>query len=162
MTMPLRRSRSLAVLALALALFLASPPPAFAGSSKFELLASGAKTATAQGGAISVSGVREMLVFATCTASSTPTRLDVYLQSSSDGGTTWYDLPNEMAMTTAAAGTDITSTSTMKRNVLDNVTTCASAVNAVGRYTVFGDLVRVAWVISGTSFTIGVKAIGKN
>jgi hypothetical protein len=136
--------------------------PAFAGATRFELLASGAQTATAQGSAISVSGIREMIVYATCTASSVPTRLDVYLQSSSDGGTTWYDLYNDMAMTTAAAGNDITSTSTMKRNVLDNVTTCASAVKAVGRYTVFGDLVRAAWVISGTSFTISVKAVGKN
>jgi hypothetical protein len=156
-----RRSRFLTGLALALALFLAAPPPAIAGATRFEILASAAQTATAQGGAISVSGIKELIVYATCTASSAPTRLDVYLQSSSDGGTTWYDLPHESEMATASAGTDVTA-NTNKRNVLDNVTTCASAVKAVARYTNFGDQVRAAWVISGTSFTISVKAVGKN
>ena len=146
---------------LSLCLALAAPQSAYAGSTRFELLASGAQTATAQGSAISTSGIREMIVYVSCTTSSAPTRLDVYLQSSSDGGTTWYDLPAEAQMLTAAAGTDITSTNVVRRNILDNQT-CASAVKAVAKYTVFGDYVRAAWVISGTSFTFGVKAIGKN
>lgn len=158
----MKRYRAVWAAFLLFVLVLAAPLPVHAGATRFELLASGAQTATAQGSAISVSGIREMVVYATCTASSSPTRLDVYLQSSSDGGTTWYDLPAEASMTTATTGTDITSTNVVRRNVLDNVTTCASAVKGVAKYQVFGDLVRAAWVISGTSFTISVKAVGKN
>lgn len=142
-------------------LVFAAPLSVNAGSTRFELLASGAQTATAQGSAISVSGIREMTVYVSCTTSTAPTRLDVYLQTSSDGGTTWYDLTAQETILTNAAGTDITSTSVTKRNILDNQT-CASAVKAIAKYTVFGDYVRAAWVISGTSFTFGVKAIGKN
>lgn len=160
--MTFNRSRTLTALALMLAMFLALPAPAWAGSTRFEILASATQTATAQGGAISVAGLRELTIYATCTASTTPTRLDVYLQSSSDAGVTWYDLPNEAAMTTAAAGTDITASTTMKRNILDNVTSCASTVKAIAKYTVFGDQIRAAWVISGTNFTFSVKAVGKN
>lgn len=160
--MTFKRSRFLAALTLLLASFVAASTPAWAGSTRFEVLASATQTATAQGGAISVAGLRELTIYATCTASTTPTRLDVYLQSSSDGGVTWYDLPNEAAMTTASAGTDITASVTMKRNVLDNVTSCASAVKAIAKYTVFGDQIRAAWVISGTNFTFSVKAVGKN
>jgi hypothetical protein len=156
----MNRSRFLA--GLALAAFLLLPAQALAGSTRFEILASAAQVATANGSAISTSGIKEMVVYATCTASSAPTRLDVYLQSSSDGGTTWYDIPAEFVLLTTATGTDVTSTSTMKRNILDNVTTCASAVKAVAVYRVFGDQVRAAWVISGTSFTISVKAVGKS
>lgn len=158
----MKRFRAVWAAFLLLFLVFAAPLPVHAGATRFELLASGAQTATAQGSAISTSGIREMLVFATCTASNTPTRLDVYLQSSSDGGTTWYDLPAEAQMLTGTAGTDITSTNVVRRNILDNVTTCASTQKAAAKYTVFGDLVRAAWVISGTSFTISVKAVGKN
>lgn len=159
--MLLKRSRPLAVLTLAVTLFLALPPVARAATTPpFTLLSSGAQTATAQGGQVAVTGIKEMIVFATCTASSSPTTLDVYLQSSSDNGVTWYDLTADAVQQTNTAAAE-TAAVANKRDILDNVTTCASAVKAIGRYTVFGGLVRVAWVISGTSFTIGVTAIGK-
>jgi hypothetical protein len=101
-----------------------------------------------------------MLVYVTCTASSSPTRLDVWLQTSMDGGGNWYDMPHEAQMLTATAGTDVTA-NTAKRNILDNVTTCASIQRAVARYRNFGGLVRLAWVVSGTSFTFEAKAVGK-
>lgn len=157
----LKRSRFLAAVALALAVLLAAPLPAFAGSNRVELLASGTQTASAQGSPINVAGAKELIVFATCTASSSPTTLDVFLQSSSDGGTTWYDLTADAAMTTDGDGTE-TAAVANKRDVLDNVTTCASAVKAIARYTNFGDQVRVAWFITGTSFTFSVKAVVKN
>lgn len=157
----LRRSRILAGLALALALFLCSPPPAFAGATRFEIIASATQTATAQGGAISVSGIKELTVYATCTASTAPTQLDVYLQSSSDGGTTWYDLTADVVQTTNAAAAE-TAAVANQRDVLQAVATCASAVKAIAKYTVFGDQVRAAWVITGTNFTFSVKAVGKN
>lgn len=152
--------RSIAVVTL-FAVLLALPAPAHASSTRFEILASAAQTATAQGGAISVAGLRELTVYATCTASSSPTQLDVYLQSSSDGGVTWYDLTADVVQTTNTAAAE-TAAVANQRDVLQAVTTCASAVKAFGKYTVFGDQVRAAWVITGTSFTFSVKAVGKN
>lgn len=158
----LRRSRFLTVLALALATFLCLPPaPAHAATTApFDLLASATQTGTGNGGGISVAGVDEIIVFATCTASNTPTQLDVYLQSTSDNGVTWYDLTAEVVQTTNTAATE-TAAVANKRDVLDAVTSCASAVKAIGKYRNFGSQVRVAWVITGTSFTFSVKAIGK-
>lgn len=153
------RSRSLTALALLLALFLTAP--ASAAVTAFDILASAAQTATAQGGAIYIGGIKEMVVYATCTASSAPTQLDVYLQSSSDNGVTWYDLTSDVVQTTNAAAAE-TAAVANQRDVLQAVTTCASAVKAIGRYTNFGNYVRAAWVITGTSFTFSVKAIGKN
>lgn len=165
--------RSLAVVADALAaaspivfmLFVAAlfvlPVPAHAASTRFDILASATQTATAQGGAISVAGIKELTVYATCTASNTPTQLDVYLQSSSDGGVTWYDLTADVTQTTNTAASE-TAAVANKRDILDAVTTCATAVKAIAKYTVFGDQVRAAWVISGTNFTFSVKAVGKS
>jgi hypothetical protein len=145
----------------ALALLLLLAGPAFAGSTRFDILASATQTATAQGGAISVSGIKELILFASCTASTAPTQLDVYLQSSSDGGTTWYDLTADEIQQTNSGAAE-TAASTNVRDVFAAVTSCASPVKAIGRYTVFGDLVRAAWVLTGTNFTFSLKAIGKN
>jgi len=159
--MTMKRSRSLTALTLLLAAFAALSPPAHAAATRFEILASATQTATAQGGAISVAGIKELTVYATCTASTTPTQLDVYLQSSSDGGVTWYDLTADVTQTTNTAAAE-TAAVANQRDVLQAVTTCATAVKAIAKYTVFGDQVRAAWVLSGTNFTFSVKAIGKN
>ncbi len=157
----MRLKRSMNVLLVASLVALLLPAPARAGTTPaFTLQASAAQTATSAGGGIAVSGVNEILVFVTCTASSSPTRLDVYLQSSMDGGGTWYDMPHEAQMLSASAGNDLTANS-LKRNILDNVTSCASTQKAVARYRNFGGLVRIAWVISGTSFTFAATAVGK-
>lgn len=159
----MRRPAILRILALCLILLALLPAaPARAGTTgPFDLIASATQTATAQGGQVSVTGIKELIVFANCTASSSPTQLDLYLQTSSDGGTTWYDLTADVVQQTNAAAAE-TAATTNKRDVFEAVTTCASPVRAIGKYTVFGGLVRVAWVITGTSFTFGVKAIGKN
>lgn len=159
--MTFKRSRILTALILLLASFVALSPPAWAGSTRFEVLASATQTATAQGGAVSVAGLRELTVFVACTASTTPTQLDVYLQSSSDGGVTWYDLTAETIQQTNTAAAE-TAAAANKRDVLDAVTSCASTVKGIGRYTAFGDQVRAAWVLTGTNFTFSVKAVGKN
>jgi hypothetical protein len=161
MTMRSNRSRALALLALALAAILALPTPARASSTAFDILASGTQTTTAQGGAIPVASIKELIVFVSCSGSSSPTQLDVYLQSSSDGGVTWYDLTADVIQQTNAAAAE-TAAAANKRDVLDAVTTCASPVKGIGRYTNFGSLVRAAWVLTGTNFSFSVKAIGKN
>lgn len=149
-------------LALVLIVLLALPSSGRAATtSPFDLLASAVQTATGQGGGVPVAGVTELLVFATCTASTSPTQLDVYLQSSSDNGVTWYDLTAELVQATNTGAAE-TAAVPNKRDVLDAVTTCASAVKAVAKYRNFGNQVRAAWVLTGTNFTFSVKAIGKN
>ncbi len=112
------------------------------GASRITLQPSTAETAS--GSAIvaeSVGEFRELLVTLNCTAASgtTPT-LNVKLQTSDDGGTTWYDLPSAAFTQLTAAGTGI-----LQLNVP------------------FGDTLKVVWTIGGTtpSFTFAVKAVAK-
>jgi len=127
-------------------------------ATRIEILASGAQTATAQGGAIAVGNMKELGVMADVTVASGT--LTVYLQSSSDGGTTWFDLPYDLALVTAATAAAGTATAS-NRNIHSSITATAKAM---AQYAKFGDLVRGAWVISGSgaTFTFSIKAVGKN
>ncbi len=160
-----KRSRRLTAFLLSLALLLLLPAPAHAGTTRFDILASAAQTATAQGGAISVSGIKELTVYLSCTASSgTGETIDVYLQSSSDGGITWFDLPFVLGQRTSATGTENAST-TNKRDFLELAADVAcSGEKTIAKYDIFGDQIRAGWVIAGTtpSYTFGIKAIGKS
>jgi len=160
-----KRSGLLAV-ALALAMFLALPAPLLAvGASPFDIQTSAAQVATGNGGAIPVAGIRELIVYFSCTASSgTGETLDVFLQASSDAGTTWFDLPFELGMVTDGDGTE-TAGEINARDFVDLAADVAcSGVKSVAKYQIFGDRIRAAWFIAGTtpSYTFGVKAIGKN
>jgi hypothetical protein len=166
---PLKSLVRLGMLLFVLVVLITLPTPAKAVSSdRFELLGSGPQTATAQGAAIPVRNVRTMIVFVECTAhsgSATPT-IDLYLQSSSDGGSTWYDLTaiTRQETTNPPAATEVAATQ-RKRNLLEGETDCTTNdVRVAGMYEIFGDSVRAAWVISGTtpSFTVEVSAIAKN
>ena len=101
----------------------------------------GAVTATGSGSACDVSQYTQALVTLDVTAVSgtTPT-MTVKIQTSDDGGTTWYDLPN--ASFTQATG----------------------ATTQAIQITNFGDMLRAAYTVGGTtpSFTFSVKAILKN
>jgi hypothetical protein len=157
------RSRALAALALAVAAFLLTPAPASAGSTRFEIQSSAVQGSTGNGGGISVSGIREMIVFFDCTASSgTGEVLDLYLQSSSDGGTTWFDLSFELATQVDTDGTETASLTNARDFV--NMAADEACEDGIAKYVIFGDLVRARWVIGGSSpsYTFSVKAIGKN
>lgn len=161
--MTFKRSRSLAALALLLAVFLALPAPAWAASTRFEIQASGAQTASSNSGGISVAGIREMIVYFDCTASSgTGEVLDLFLQSSSDGGVTWFDLPYEIALQTDGDGTETAGTANGRDFV--NMAADEACEDGSAVYRVFGDQIRARWFIAGTtpSFTFSVKAVGKN
>lgn len=125
---------------------------------RFDILPSALQTATGAGGAIPVIGLKELTVYVDLTAHDTLTRLDVYLQSSSDGGTTWYDLPCRQRVEVSAAGTGGTPGFNV-RNILDNAT--AAPERWMAKFREFGDLVRAAWILNGTSVTMSVKGIGK-
>lgn len=146
---------------LGLALLLA-PVPARAATPPFSILALAAQTATAQGGGIAVAGITELTVMVQCTAvAGTNPQITVYLQTSRDGGTTWFDALHEGSETlTAGAGT-ITTEPPFTRNIINGL---GATFSATARYRVFGTYVRLAWVISGTgspSFTIQADAVGK-
>lgn len=104
------------------------------------LQASSSQTANNSSAQLLVSQYREAIVFLNVTAVSgtTPT-LTVQVQTSDDGGTTWYNLPGGAFAQQTAIGTS------------------AIQVNT------FGDTIRVTSTIGGTSpnFTYAVKAIVK-
>ncbi len=111
-------------------------------ASRITLLASAAQTAS--GSAVvaeSVGEFREALVTLNCTAASgTSPTLNVLLQTSDDGGVTWYNLPNAAFTQLTAVGSQV-----LQLNVP------------------FGDTLKVVWTIGGTtpSFTFAVKAVLK-
>ena len=110
-------------------------------ASRITLQASGAQTASGNGATIEAGEYTQALVTLNCTAVSgtTPT-CTVLLQTSDDGGTTWYNLPNGAFTQLTAIGTQV-----LQINVP------------------FGDTIRANWTIGGTtpSFTFAVKAVLK-
>jgi hypothetical protein len=105
------------------------------------LEASSAKTSSGSSSTASNVGDRkEALVFLNVTAfSGTSPTLDVSLEASDDGGSTWYDIPNSSFTQRTATG----------KQAL--------------QLTVFGDTIRPKWTVGGTtpSFTFAVKAVLK-
>lgn len=132
-----------------------------AAAIRFSVAASAAQTATGQGGGVAVAGITEMIITLDVTAVSgtTPT-LTFYMQASRDGGSTWFDLPHQGALVLISADQQGSSSPAGNRNVVSLATT---TFKALARYQVFGDYVRPAWVIGGTtpSFTFQVDAVGK-
>ncbi len=107
---------------------------------RFTLQASAAQTASNNSSAVSVGHLRELLVFLNVSAASgTNPTLSAKVQTSDDGGTTWYDLPSG-AFTQATGST-----------------------SQVLAFTAFGDTIRVSSTIGGTSpsFTYKVTAVAK-
>jgi len=153
------RLRRWAALLLSLMIFL----PVLAASTRFDLLASAQQSATGNGGAISVSGIKEMVVYVAVTAKSGTTPvLDLWLQGSSDGGTTWFDLTHESSLTDASSSATEGAVQTNKRDIVPGLSDALGSFSA--KYSIFGDFVRVRWVLSGTggpTYTFSVKAVGK-
>jgi hypothetical protein len=129
--------------------------------TRFEILAAAAQTATGQGGGISVSGIKSMLVAVDITAS-TGTLTSVYLQGSSDGGTTWFDLLcTSFCIFTSGSGGG--TTGSYSRNLTTNLAT-GQIQKIAATYAVVGDYIRAAWTANGSapSISMSVKAIGEN
>jgi len=129
--------------------------------TRFDILASAAQTATGQGGGISVSGIKALAIGIDVTSVS-GSLTSVYMQGSSDGGTSWYDLLcSTFVILTSGAGGG--TTGSFSRNLDTNMTT-GQIAKIWATYQVFGDDVRAAWTISGSgpSVTFSVKGIGEN
>lgn len=141
----------------------------------FSILASAAQTATAQGGAISVAGIKALAVVVDVTASSGS--LSVFLQSTMDG-TNWSDIPFDLCLQNAPttvtegrrliAGVNTTQSTGNNlgdagcRNIIDGQV--SGARRAFARYTIFGNSIRAAFAISGSgpTHTFSVLGIGEN
>jgi len=109
---------------------------------------SAAQTAGGTSAAVAVGSYREFLLLLNVTAVSgtgSPT-LTCFVDTSSDGGTTWFQIASGAAIT--ATGTQIIQ--------LGAGTAATPAV-------LFGDTVRLRWTITGTtpSFTFSAIGIGK-
>lgn len=133
-------------------------------STRIELLAAAAQTATAQGSGIAVGNLKELGVCVEVTNVSGSLSA-IYLQGSSDGGTTWFDLVCD-AFCNLTSGASSGTTGSFARNLVSSLTTGAviKAFASYGKNAGFGDYVRAAWVIagSGPSCTFSMKGIGKN
>lgn len=105
--------------------------------NRVALQASSTQTASNNGTAVTVPNSREAVVFLNVTAATGT--LDVKIQTSDDGGTTWYDLPNGAFAQKTATGTQAI------------------------QITNFGDTIRCVSTIGGgtPSFTYAVKAVCK-
>lgn len=130
--------------------------------TRFDILASAAQTATGQGGQISVAGIKSLGLFVDVTNVS-GTLSALYLQGSSDGGTTWYDLLAEASVILTSGSTAATSSTSWGRNINIDAMSSGAVRKIWASYPrCFGDYVRAAWVLSGTSATFSVKGIGEN
>ena len=114
--------------------------PSGEDSTRQTLLASAARTASVNGAVVVTSDVNNAFVTLNVTAvSGTVPTLDVKIQGSDDGGTTWFDIPNATFTQKVAAGSQ------------------AIQINT------FSDAIRAVATIAGTtpSFTFAVKAVLK-
>lgn len=128
-------------------------------AERISLLQKVTVSATGQGNAKAVAGAKELLVFIDITDEVTTPVLTVYLQSSSDGGSTWYDIPHRGAMILSAAAGEPAIIAEGKRNIAD---AAGDVGKHVARYTEFGDNVRLAHVFSGAgSFDLRGDMVAK-
>lgn len=130
------------------------------------LVASAAKTTSSNSGVINLTGggADAGTFILNVSASSSPTTLDVYLQTSPDSGTTWYDFGHFTQV--GAVSTSIQALQWSRRaNDATNATAvivtgdAALAAAKVINGPIVDNYFRVKWVIAGTSYTFAVLAL---
>lgn len=126
--------------------------------------ASSAKTTSGNSGVIKSFRADAAQFILNVTASSTPTTLDIYLQHSTDGGTTWFDFAHFAQV--GAVATNIQAL-TWSRRTTPNITAtqavvatgdAALAAGVVINGPIFDNVFRAKWVIVGTSYTFSLIA----
>jgi hypothetical protein len=136
-------------------------------SVNFELLASAAQTASMVGGIINTAGIKEMEIFVDLTAGSgTLSKFSVFLEGTSDDGTTWFELLYDTSVknSSGAVPADEPTVTTNKRNIVGESAIVTVATKWTAQYTRFPDNVRVRVIITPTatpSETFSVKGVGK-
>lgn len=130
-------------------------------AASFTFLESESRTEDGESLGVKVPTLSMLMVGVDITAVSgtTPT-LAVWLQTSDDGGTTWYDTPADLIMASSSGSTDVTAT-TNKRNIANDTAVVGQHV-AIFKH-LPSDYVRVKYDLGGTSpdYTFSVKAVGK-
>lgn len=156
------KSKRGAILTLLAALFLS--PFAHAAATRTEIIASAAFTTSGNSAAISTATATQLMVGVDVTAQSGTTPvLDLWLQVSDDGGTTWYDMPADLTLKTAnTAGTGTLSSSPGARDIVDNLSAATGQFLGIYKH-IATDRVRLKWIISGTtpSFTFSASMVAK-
>jgi len=153
--------RLLIALAMAFLAFL----PARAAATRTELVTSAAFTASGNSAKFAVATATQLVVGVDITAASgTTPLLDLWLQVSDDGGTTWYDMPADWALKGNNAAGQGSLTPSSGSGIRDIVEAANATSTWLGVYKqVASDWVRVKWIISGTtpSFTFSVSMVAK-
>lgn len=136
---------------------------------QFDLLASAAQTASGNGSTVDVSGIKELLVFIDAPSfSGTVNPWKVWLESSNDGGTSWFEVLADQVLKngTATPGPASEAGTGNQLPMRDIVSETAGQAGSryVAKYSVFGNKVRLRWSLAGTtpSQTFSGKAVGKN
>jgi hypothetical protein len=132
-------------------------------ATRLTILASAAQTASANGAAIGVAGLKELCVCVSISAASGAGGFFLRLESSPDGGTTWFPLPADSVFSVSTSndtgGSGQVSTA-LPVSLYQNASPAPGTVTA--QYTRFGDTIRARWIIgAATSVTFSVKAVGK-
>jgi len=133
---------------------------------RIAIQASAAQTATGNSGSFNLSTASQLFVGVDITAQSgtTPT-LTVWLMGSYDGGTTWFDMPNDLALITATTAATGTMSATSRRNIVDtiNIATAGAQKHVAIYRNVACDKIRANWVISGAgaTLTFSISAVAK-
>lgn len=132
------------------------------GATRTELQASAALIASGNTAKFALETASEIMVGVNVTAQSGTTPvLDMWLQVSDDGGTTWYDMPADYTLKTnnaAGQGTFVIGA----RDIVDGLSAATGDFLAVYK-SVASDWVRLKWIISGTtpSFTLSASMVAK-
>ena len=126
--------------------------------------ASSAKTTSGNSGVVQLPFPDQATFILNVTASSSPTTLDVYLQTSPDAGTTWYDFAHYTqvgAVSTSIQAVQWCRFASAATNDTQVIATGDAALAAAK--VVQGPIVdayfRAKWVIAGTSYTFSMLAI---
>lgn len=139
-------------------------------STRVAILASGTQSASAQSSGIAVGNLKELGISVSASVV-TGSLHALWMQTSSDGGTTWYDMLAESVVnltTGAASGT----TGSWMRSIVPAGSGAAAGALDTGKailgyamYRTFGDYVRAAWIITAAAngtVTLKIDGLGKN
>lgn len=116
-------------------------------------------TATAQGSPIPVPTVSMAdVVVKIGTVSGTFTAFALFLEGSADGGTTWYEIPNDVNLAKAGAAAQNTA-GTVERDIVNDTTPTSGDIH-VGHYKHLpAPLVRISGFITGSTPSAVITAI---
>jgi hypothetical protein len=131
-------------------------------ATRQEIFASQAVTTSGNTTPVDAATLTMLMIGVDITAGSGTVVLDVFLEVSDDGGTTWYECPaDQVLLSSGLAGENTVVTD--HRSIVDNKTTTAAAKYLAVYKHLPGDVFRVRWILTGTtpSVTMSISFVGK-